>query len=107
MRKLVARFRTNRFDFIALFFGRPLRGLLNCARLGRGSLHQARRTFKYECVYLHAWETGSQARAGVRDWMEFYNHRRPHSALGGKPPAVIYWRRIEQNQPDQQVQRVA
>ncbi|WP_408636244.1 IS3 family transposase [Pelagibacterium flavum] len=65
------------------------------------------RTLKYECVYLHAWETGSQARAGVRDWMEFYNHRRPHSALGGKPPAVIYWQRIEQNQPDQQVQRVA
>nr|WP_244505176.1 IS3 family transposase [Pelagibacterium luteolum] len=65
------------------------------------------RTLKYECVYLHAWETGSQARAGVRDWMEFYNHRRPHSALGGKPPAVIYRQRIEQNQPDQQVQRVA
>jgi putative transposase len=53
------------------------------------------------------WETGSQARAGVRDWMEYDNHRRPHSALGGKPPAVIYWQRIEQNQPDQQVQRVA
>ncbi|WP_425454191.1 IS3 family transposase [Pelagibacterium sediminicola] len=65
------------------------------------------RTLKYECVYLHAWETGSQARAGVREWMEFYNHRRPHSALGGKPPAVIYWQRIDQNQPDQQVQRVA
>jgi len=65
------------------------------------------RTLKYECVYLHAWETGSQARVGVRDWMEFYNHRRPHSALGGKPPAVIYRQRIEQTQPDQQVQRVA
>ena len=24
------------------------------------------RSLKYECVYLHAWETGSQARAGVR-----------------------------------------
>ncbi|MBM2217510.1 IS3 family transposase, partial [Sulfitobacter pseudonitzschiae] len=39
------------------------------------------RTLKYECVYLHAWETGSQARTGVRNWMEFYNHRRPHKAL--------------------------
>ncbi len=65
------------------------------------------RTLKYECVYLHAWETGSQARAGIRKWMEFYNRRRPHSALGGKPPAVIYWQAIDQNQPDQQVQRVA
>ena len=65
------------------------------------------RTLKYECVYLHAWETGSQARAGIRKWMEFYNRRRPHSALGGKPPAVIYWQAIDHNQPDQQVQRVA
>lgn len=48
------------------------------------------RTLKYECVYLHAWETGSQARGGVRTWMEFYNHRRPHKALGDRPPAVVY-----------------
>ena len=65
------------------------------------------RTLKYECVYLHGWESGSQARAGIREWMDFYNHRRPHSALGGKPPAMIYWQRIAQNQPDQQMQRVA
>ena len=24
------------------------------------------RTLKYECVYLHAWESGSQARADIR-----------------------------------------
>jgi putative transposase len=62
------------------------------------------RTLKYECVYLHAWETGSQARAGVRKWMEFYNHRRPHKALGGRPPAVVYSLRLEATQPDQQEQ---
>ena len=62
------------------------------------------RTLKYECVYLHAWETGSQARAGVRNWIEFYNHRRPHKALGGQPPAVIYSLQIEAMQPDQQEQ---
>lgn len=77
------------------------------------------RSLKYECVYLHAWETGSEAKAGVRKWIDFYNHKRPHSALGGKPPAVIYWQRREATQPpngdvnitrramDQQVQRVA
>ncbi|RLQ87381.1 hypothetical protein D8780_03320 [Notoacmeibacter ruber] len=43
----------------------------------------------------------------MRKWMEFYNRKRPHSALGGKPPAVIYWQVIDQNQPDQQVQSVA
>ena len=65
------------------------------------------RSLKYECVYLPAWETGSEARDGVRKWIEFYNHKRPHSALGGKPPAVVYWQRIETTNPDQQVQRVA
>ena len=49
------------------------------------------RSLKYECVYLHAWETGTEAKAGVRKWIEFYNHKRPHSALGGQPPAVVYW----------------
>ena len=65
------------------------------------------RTLKYECVYLHAWENGSQARAGIRKWMTFYNERRPHSALGGRPPAVVYWTASEQNQTDQQAQKVA
>ncbi|WP_322896124.1 integrase core domain-containing protein, partial [Yoonia sp. 67] len=57
--------------------------------------------------YLHAWETGSQAKAGITKWMTFYNHQRPHSALGGKPPAVAYWLRKNETQPDQQVQKVA
>ena len=65
------------------------------------------RTLKYECVYLHAWETGSETKAAIRKWMTFYNHQRPHSALGGKPPALVYWQRNDINQPDQQVQRVA
>jgi putative transposase len=63
-------------------------------------------SLKYECVYLHAWETGSEARAGIRKWIEFYNHKRPHSSLGGKSPAVVYWQRIETTNPDQKVQRV-
>ena len=65
------------------------------------------RSLKYECVYLHAWETGSEARAGIGKWIEFYNHTRPHSSLGSKPPAMVYWQRNETTNPDQQVQRVA
>ncbi|MGV8988354.1 MAG: IS3 family transposase [Cypionkella sp.] len=37
------------------------------------------RSLKYDCVYLHAWETGSQAKAGVGRWITFYNHLRPHA----------------------------
>lgn len=44
------------------------------------------RSLKYECVYLHAFETGSEARAGIGRWMDFYNRLRPHSSLGGIPP---------------------
>lgn len=49
------------------------------------------RWMKYECVYLQAWESGSEAKADVGRWMEFYNRKRPHSALGGRPPAAVYW----------------
>lgn len=65
------------------------------------------RMIKYECVFPHAWETGSQARAGVPKWVDFYNRKRPHVALGGKPPDKVYWQCIEIQQPDQQVRRVA
>lgn len=65
------------------------------------------RSLKYESIYLHAWETGSEAKAGVGKWVEFYNRKRPHSALGGKPPAVVYWLRNNETQPDQQEHKAA
>ena len=73
----------------------------------KGAGQRLWRTLKYERVYLHAWETGSQTKATIRKWMTFYNCQRPHSALGGQPPALVYWQRNGINQPDQQVQRVA
>ena len=48
------------------------------------------RSLKYECVYLHAWETGSETRAGIKRWMDFYNAERPHSTLGGRTPDEAY-----------------
>lgn len=48
------------------------------------------RSMKYECVYLHAFETGSEARAGIGRWINYYNHERPHSALSGRTPAEAY-----------------
>ena len=39
------------------------------------------RSLKYECVYLSEFATGSQARTGIGGWMDFYDRRRPHSAL--------------------------
>ena len=48
------------------------------------------RSLKYECVYLHAYETGSEARAGIGTWITFYNSIRPHSKLGGITPDMCY-----------------
>jgi putative transposase len=48
------------------------------------------RSLKYECVYLHAFETGSELRAGLAKWIGYYNAGRPHSALAGQTPNEAY-----------------
>jgi putative transposase len=48
------------------------------------------RSLKYECVYLHAFETGSELRAGLTKWIGYYNAGRPHSGLGGQTPDEAY-----------------
>jgi len=48
------------------------------------------RSLKYECVYLHAFETGSELRAGLARWIAYCNAHRPHSALGGHTPDEAY-----------------
>jgi putative transposase len=50
-----------------------------------------RSSLKYECVYLHAFETGSELRVGLSRWIGYYNARRPHSTLGGHTPDEAYW----------------
>lgn len=48
------------------------------------------RSLKYECVYLHALETGSQARYQIGAWLSQYNHTRPHSTFNGQTPDEVY-----------------
>jgi putative transposase len=48
------------------------------------------RSMKYECIYLHAFETGSELRAGLARWVGYYNADRPHSGLRGRTPDEAY-----------------
>lgn len=49
------------------------------------------KSVKYEEVYLHAYETVSQAKASLARYFHFYNERRPHSALDRQTPDEAYF----------------
>ncbi len=40
------------------------------------------RSLKEECVWLHRFRTFADARAAVREWIQWYNDGRPHQSLG-------------------------
>jgi putative transposase len=48
------------------------------------------RTLKEQCVHRHRFETWQHANRVIGDWIQFYNTRRPHQALGMKTPAKAY-----------------
>ena len=45
---------------------------------------------KGQCVHRHRFETQQHASRVIADWIAFYNHRRPHQALGMKTPAEAH-----------------
>jgi len=49
------------------------------------------RTVKYENVYLQDYSSPREARAGIREYLEFYNQRRPHQSLAYRTPAEVYF----------------
>jgi len=49
------------------------------------------RSVKYEEVYLHAYDTVSDSRAGIGRYFDLYNQRRPHSSLGRRTPDDVYF----------------
>ena len=49
------------------------------------------KSIKYEEVYLHAYDSVSEARRGLERYLTFYNHRRPHSTLDGSTPDEVYF----------------
>jgi putative transposase len=52
------------------------------------------KSIKYEEVYLHAYESVSEARTSIGKYLEFYNSIRPHSSLDGFTPDQVYFNRL-------------
>jgi putative transposase len=49
------------------------------------------RSVKYEHVYLHAYESVTEAHEQLAGYFEFYNGERPHSSLGARTPDAAYF----------------
>ena len=50
------------------------------------------RSVKYEKVYLNDFETVKETTVGLKDYFEFYNHRRLHQSLDYRTPAEVYFK---------------
>jgi putative transposase len=53
------------------------------------------KSVKYEHVYLHAYESVTEARQQLTGYFNFYNSHRPHSSLGGSTPDTAYFEKLE------------
>jgi len=56
------------------------------------------KSVKYEEVYLRAYNTVSEAKAGLARYFEFYNRRRPHSSLDEMTPEQFYFKSLPMTQ---------
>ena len=56
------------------------------------------RSVKYEDVYLKAYESIGAVRQGLREYFEFYNHKRRHQSLDRRTPDDLYWATLPQKQ---------
>lgn len=52
------------------------------------------RSIKYEEVYLHAYQSVSEARQSIARYIDFYNNTRPHSSLKAQTPDQVYFNRL-------------
>ena len=78
------------------FTGRLEKGEILISMDGRGRVYdnifveRLWRSVKYEEVYLHHYQTVSEARNGLAKYFLFYNMERLHESLGYQPPYEIY-----------------
>lgn len=54
------------------------------------------RSLKQEAICLEEISCGFQARSVIKNWMTFYNTRRPHPALDRQSPDGACWAGLEE-----------
>lgn len=80
----------------AEFTGTLLRAGVRISMDGRGRaldnvfIERLWRSVKYEDLYLRDYADGHELHAGLKRYFRFYNHQRPHSALGNQTPASCH-----------------
>ena len=88
----------------AAFTGRLAAAGIGISMDGRGRwmdnvfIERLWRSLKYEDIYLKGYADGREARAGIADWMTFYNELRPHQALDNRTPMAV-WRAAAPGEP--------
>jgi putative transposase len=53
------------------------------------------RSIKYEEIYLRAYASVPEARAGIGQYLSFYNAKRPHSSLDRQTPDQAYFNALQ------------
>ena len=83
-------------DFIGVLIANDIKISMDGKGAWRDNVFVERlwRSVKYEEVYLHAYDSVSEARASLGRYLDFYNRRRPHSSLDAATPDQAYF-----NQP--------
>lgn len=80
-------------EFVQAIIGRDIRFSMD----GRGRaldnvfVERLWRSVKYENVYLQDYQSMLEARAGLKDYFQYYNNQRPHQALGYKTPYEVHY----------------
>ena len=52
-----------------------------------GTIERLIQTLMEQCAHRHRFENQRYALRAIGDWIQFYNYRRPHQALGLKTAA--------------------
>jgi putative transposase len=85
-------------DFISVLQAHQIRISMDGKGCWRDNVFVERlwKSVKYEHVYLHAYESVTEARTKIATYFEFYNRRRPHASLDRRTPDDVYFSSLPQ-----------